>query len=247
MTIIEPGDRTHLNECGICHATEGEACLQPGAERRETVHVGRRWHISLCSPGARIGGPKILLGDGGRCRPTVEDNHRWDHTKRERHGDWSVSNLIYRGACFGCGWHGPAHDRENPAVEDAHDHAWPGWRDLPIVPRCPYDATSKQRQKWIATIATIYCAHGIDLEHWGIGGGAPIRTERAHRQGTRSHYSHDVKGFDICGRISDDTPRSPEPIPATQMSLFRASAPTRNAHLRLPGNSRHCSTPQTAI
>ena len=208
-------DRLHLSECGICHAPEGEPCADPGI-----VHIGRRWKIGITAQGSRFGtGDDPVSGDGGRCRPTTEDNHRWDHTQRNEDADHSARTMIWRGACLGCGWHGPTRDNENLAVEDAHDHAWPGWRTLPIVPRCPYECNATGRQKWINTVAAFYRLHGFDVDEWGIGTGAPIRTER-RQMGTRSHYSHDVNGYDICGHISDDTPRAATPVTPSQISLF---------------------------
>ncbi|WP_433235303.1 DUF6349 family protein [Streptosporangium sp. CA-135522] len=44
------------------------------------------------------------------------------------------SHSLKRGACLGCEWdEGEDRRQEREAVEDAHDHAWPGWRDLPAV------------------------------------------------------------------------------------------------------------------
>lgn len=50
---------------------------------------------------------------------------------------WELS----RGACFGCGWLGPEREDSNTAVEDAHDHTHPGWRELPVLemPRLTYE------------------------------------------------------------------------------------------------------------
>ncbi|WP_442922066.1 DUF6349 family protein [Microbispora sp. ATCC PTA-5024] len=39
---------------------------------------------------------------------------------------------IKRGACLGCEWEGPDRSRETEAVEDAHDHVWPGWNCPPV-------------------------------------------------------------------------------------------------------------------
>lgn len=52
----------------------------------------------------------------------------------------------YRGACLRCEWEGEARsgdrwkEAENAAVEDAHDHAFPGWRTLP--------STAKNKERW---------------------------------------------------------------------------------------------------
>lgn len=44
-----------------------------------------------------------------------------------------VSSSLYRAACE-CGWTSPVTETESFAIEIWHDHSWPGWRALPIVP-----------------------------------------------------------------------------------------------------------------
>lgn len=69
----------------------------------------------------------------------------------------------------------PTGTSENHAIEDAHDHAWPGWRDLPTVPRIPESGTTKRDRdraaKWIETVNTAY------PDGW-LEAGGPIRTDR---------------------------------------------------------------------
>jgi hypothetical protein len=101
-----------------------------GSEDARLEMVGS-WDIWITCPGARPDGP-VRAGMWPRCTATVlgchtgvEDNH-----------------LAYRGACLGCGWvaegvHLLREGGENAGAEDANDHAWPGWRDLPVVPRPP--------------------------------------------------------------------------------------------------------------
>jgi hypothetical protein len=188
---VTADDRTALGPCSICDAPAGEPCTWKGV-----THVGRRWEIGITSPGAAFGAQRTLVADGGRCRPTIE-NHDLD-------------THVHRGACLGCGWHGPTRRDENDAVEDAHDHAMPGWRDLPVVPSPPYDGP---RDRWHRSVKDIYEAHGVTAD-WLPGTGAPYRTYR-HGLGTRSHYSSATNGYDI----------SAGPAPAhvdysPQLSLF---------------------------
>ena len=60
--------------------------------------------------------------------------------------------LMYQAICEPCEWNGIT-DSENDAVEMWHDHALPGWRELPIVPSrlrmMDKDALSKAAKKWI--------------------------------------------------------------------------------------------------
>ncbi|HKT03735.1 MAG TPA: DUF6349 family protein [Rugosimonospora sp.] len=102
-----------------------------------------------------------------RCQPTVlSADLRCDCFDE----CYCVGDLLYRGACRGCGWEGEPRDGENAAVEDACDHAWPGWRDLPVVPRVPEDA--KRHAAWAQRVAARYPAN------WLVDGG-PIRTRRS--------------------------------------------------------------------
>jgi Family of unknown function (DUF6349) len=80
-------------------------------------------------------------------------------------------HLLYQAHCSTCGWHGiPAtHQRENTAVEEAMDHAWPGWRNLPAVPAKPNQGNPA---KWLYAAAALY------PPGWIISGG-PVRTVRA--------------------------------------------------------------------
>jgi Family of unknown function (DUF6349) len=94
--------------------------------------------------------------------------------------------LRYRCACLarGCDWEGPERGDENAAVEDGMDHSWPGWRDLPVVPRVPHvdgsgasKAAQKSRASWAAKVNAVYPAGWLES-------GGPIRTLR-EKYGTR--------------------------------------------------------------
>jgi Family of unknown function (DUF6349) len=77
--------------------------------------------------------------------------------------------LLYRGACRGCDYEGPPRDGENPAAEDALDHAWPGWRDLPVVAPVPGDPKVKAR--WTEDLRQAYPVEWLEAA-------GPIRTWR---------------------------------------------------------------------
>jgi hypothetical protein len=81
-------------------------------DRVANLEVPEHWEIALCEPEAP---------PGPGCQPTVLSRYSRDNP------------TLYHGACFGCGWIGDDRDHCNVAVEDAHDHSHPGWRDLPIV------------------------------------------------------------------------------------------------------------------
>lgn len=124
----------------------------------------RMWHRAITVPGG------IDVGEHGfdffsadlRC-------DRWSHD-----GDGAcecVGDLMYLAICEPHGWHAIA-DSENGAVEGWHDHAFPGWRGLPIVPARLRDAekigTSKAAKKWIAE----HYPKSMQVD------GAPVITER---------------------------------------------------------------------
>lgn len=87
-----------------------------------------------------------------------------------------VGDLIWRGACRRGDWEGPVRGDHNPAVEDAHDHAWPGLRTLPVVAdRRPESGTAKpavaRMARWVDTVDELYPAGWLEA-------GGPIRTAR---------------------------------------------------------------------
>lgn len=109
-----------------------------------------------------------------RCQATVmhatiglEDGVRPDGCQCPP--EWS--HLVYRAACRGCDWECPSvHHRENPAAEDGLDHAWPGWRDVPVVKSPPAEKVALE--KWKATVVTVHPAGWLEA-------GGPIRTQRS--------------------------------------------------------------------
>ena len=131
----------------------------------------RMWHRAIAVPcGGDVGDHAFdFFSADLRCEP-------WKHD--EPHNDClCVGELIYMAICEPCGWHFIAGD-ENSAVEGWHDHAFPGWRDLPIVPARLRDidkpGLSKAAKKWIEA----HYPKSTQIV------GAPIITERT-TMGTR--------------------------------------------------------------
>ncbi|WP_327297812.1 MULTISPECIES: DUF6349 family protein [unclassified Streptomyces] len=66
-----------------------------------------------------------------------------------RHAATSIYKIItdalwlHRGACLACPWEGPDQRRRDAAIEDAHDHTHPEWRNLPILDRAPSNKGSR--------------------------------------------------------------------------------------------------------
>ncbi len=73
---------------------------------------------------------RYVLEHGNFGMPTIRllvsqpDQQRRRGTRRQ---------LRYQANCAPCRWHHLAPDSE-AVVEAAHDHAMPGWRDLPVMP-----------------------------------------------------------------------------------------------------------------
>ena len=132
----------------------------------DPVQSGSRlWSRSIAVPESRqVGGHGFVLYTADlRCEP-------WKHAEKHE-GCMCVGDLMYQAICEPCEWNAIA-DRENGAVEMWHDHALPGWRELPIVPArlrmLDKVGLSKAARKWIE-------------EHYPRSmqvPGAPIITER---------------------------------------------------------------------
>ena len=132
------------------------------------------WSVAITAPGSRF---DDTVDVGGPCRPTVLTCH-WLPQPNENY--WTMrDHLGYRGACLGCGWvcAVPRRSRgaENLAVEDAHNHSHPGWRELPVVGAPPSleapasypRLVEKWRSRW-----------GHLLPDGWLESGGPIRTHR---------------------------------------------------------------------
>ena len=165
----------------------------------------RSWGIFITHPGGNL---EDGAGPGTReiCTPTVLSR---DTGNRDAH-------LAYRGACLGCGWISPhihliRAGGENAAVEDAHDHTHPDWRQLPVVARPPSPsapsahahALARWREQWEPILPT----------GW-LDRGGPIRTARAPH-GTR-HVPGGAPGGGYDLSAGDTTPEQP----CGQLGLF---------------------------
>ncbi|MGJ9405282.1 DUF6349 family protein [Nesterenkonia aurantiaca] len=106
---------------------------------------------------------------GGRQATTRLWGHRLDVMNAELRpyaGHHGPGVLLYQAICEFCEWH--TFGSEAEVVEDWHDHAHPGWRDLPVMPLDIRSRTETAILDWIRDRYT------IDMQV----GGAPIVTER---------------------------------------------------------------------
>jgi Family of unknown function (DUF6349) len=109
----------------------------------------------------------------------------------------SGEGLYYRGACRNpdCNWEGVPVGDENPGAEEAHDHAWPGWRDVPVVTKWPGRGSSRKDKeadaRWQAQVVPQYPPGWLEA-------GGPIRTYRKP-PGTRHNgmYATPWGGYDM--------------------------------------------------
>lgn len=134
---------THLEQLLAEHDALYRAWLADKGDEELRAAALATWDIGITQPGSTLGGrdePFQLLPEDG-CQPTVLSANRDDSD--------GLGHLMFRGACLGCGWvSGRVHPLRagggNAAVEDAHDHTHPGWRDLPVVPPAPRDVSGSQ-------------------------------------------------------------------------------------------------------
>lgn len=168
-----------VNQGQLFGATPSEQRAEV-ARLHELWHEAEQWGPALCHESTY---PSEWTG----CQPSVQERYEYpegwyDEAERRRRELWPT--ILLRGWCMACGWTGPergegTRDGENAAVEDAHDHAWPGWRKLPIMPRASNEARNgnkKALQRWSNEVASIAGNHYP--EGWLQRGGAPICTER---------------------------------------------------------------------
>ena len=92
---------------------------------------------------------------------------------------------LARLACLDCDGQGSVPADRNTVVEDAP--AWPGWRDLPTVARCPQAgaggrAAAGRPAGWARSVEDVY------TKGW-LAAGGPIRTQHA-RHGSRHVPDH---------------------------------------------------------
>jgi hypothetical protein len=102
-----------------------------------------------------------------RCQPTVLSADLRCECERSVEC-CCLGELMYRGACRSCDWEGEPRDRENAAAEDAC--AWPGWRDVPVVPSVPDER--KKCAAWVDRVTGLYPPGWLE-------DGGPSRTKRS--------------------------------------------------------------------
>lgn len=128
-----------------------------------------------------------------------------------------VGGMLVQAICEPCDWHVIA-DNENAVVEAWHDHAMPGWRDLPVVPERIRVRDTKgltlHARDWIA-------------EHYPIQmqvPGAPIITERGQYATRHVPGYSPWGGFDLSYTAVSGKP-TPRPVRDPIPRRTRLAAP----------------------
>lgn len=141
----------------------------------------RMWHRGITPSSGNGHGFDFFTADL-RCEP-------WEHPASGQ-GCQCVGELMYQTICAPCEWRDITNS-ENRAVEAWHDHAFPGWRQLPILPLglrgTDEPGISKSAAAWIRD------RYPVSMQVPG----APVITERLP-MGTRHVPGRSPwKGYDI--------------------------------------------------
>ncbi|WP_327436047.1 DUF6349 family protein [Streptomyces sp. NBC_01201] len=115
--------------------------------RHRPESAGQAWHIQAGHPSGAYCDLGHELDPPSHHAPTLLARSR----PTGRRGD----EQEFRGGCLACEWEGPVHsgdgfgDGDNEAVEDAHDHCFPGWRRLPPITTVEDRwAVPRSRSRW---------------------------------------------------------------------------------------------------
>ncbi|MEU9887979.1 DUF6349 family protein [Sphaerisporangium sp. NPDC051011] len=173
----------------------GDVGIAAGAVARQTAFLAvpwgeqrGMWCIFYGHPGSESLRGEPLVSTAPLHRPTVLHRSGWEYRKQRR------------GACLGCQWEGPDWRSEREAVEDAHDHCWPGWRDLPAVRR-----PGSNVERWRAEVKRAY------PEGW-LEAGGPLVTMRPDSRLSRHRPSTPLaEGYELAASyvVTSVRPKSP--------------------------------------
>lgn len=177
------------------------------------------------------------LGQGGAA---AFEDHALERFSAELRPDKHAigpGDLMYLAVCEPCGWH-DINDTENAVVEAWHDHAVPGWRELPVVPAQVRVRDEKGLTKFAKTwIAKHYPKH-MQVP------GAPIITERANA-GTRHVGGYSPwGGYDLSSTALDRPPPT-SPAASSVSPAIQQGAHSTHAVLASPRPSSR-GEPQSA-
>jgi hypothetical protein len=143
--------------------------------------------------------------EGGHCRVTIRRPRLGSCTPGDGPVRWR-----YRSYCGGCGHEGPGRTSENDAVEDGHDHAFPGWREMPVVAHRPHTDRREPLDRWKAAVAAVYPAGWLERQ-------GPVRELR---HGGSRHVPGLAPGGGYLMAVMRPGPKVAAGRPEVQQSLF---------------------------
>lgn len=120
-----------------------------------------------------------------------------------------VGDLVYRHWC-GCGHKSPVQEDENGAAEDAMDHLFPGWRELPLGPSWRFDGPPSGKDKAVK----LWLAQAVKAgysEEW-LQAGGPVRTARGYGGGRHVPERTPWGGYDLGAYVDKQGRELPEDI-----------------------------------
>lgn len=179
--------------------------LDKAAERRRVINAAKPWDQRIRHGWKRdICGANATYQDHTIATFTADTRCLWDyHDLHDRHRPRLISERIpcecvgdylHLIVCDTCELHWISAD-ENHVVEQWHDHAFPGWRDLPTLPAKLRGTmgTTKMTPRLEEWFQTNYPAHLRTT-------GAPILTDRTNN-GTRHVPAYSpYGGFDLASQ-----------------------------------------------
>lgn len=160
------------------------------------------WHPALCHE-------RTPTGPG--CQPAVLERLVYTDPAAAAAGDYTSYSLSeFLAACHGCDWRAEPVQFESEATEAAHDHAFPGWRSLPVLPRLPNELTDQQRRELLALIARLYPSDWVDRHGPVLTRRSPIGIRHVPRRAPTG-------GYDMAGAVEEAPQLTLKP---EQQSLF---------------------------
>ncbi|MEV1082014.1 DUF6349 family protein [Streptomyces sp. NPDC050211] len=134
--------------------------VRNGRTHHPPESAGQAWHIQPGHPGGAYCDLGQELDPPVHHTPTLLSRSRPTGRRRDEQE--------FRGGCLACEWEGPVHsgdgfgDGDNEAVEDAHDHAFPGWRTLPSLIKVQDRWELPRDQRRWAQLISLYPAGWMD-------------------------------------------------------------------------------------
>lgn len=166
-------------------------------------------------------------GIDGRLRFGEHDLVMFSADLRAEHGHEGPGDLMHMAMCEPCEWH-QISKSENDTAEGWHDHAIPGWRELPVVPA----QIRVRNEKGLTPLAKKWIEANYPPEMQIPG--APIITERAP-YGTRHVAGYSPwGGYDLSSTALDTPQPIEEPARSHATSLLSTASGQRSSGQRSP-------------